>query len=93
MSESLAEAEARYLRACHAMQSGVALEHSQGSNDGSPKHLRVGINSAHVSTAALLGLLIEKGLLTYEEYVIAVADQMEAEVALYEARNKGVTFK
>lgn len=34
-----------YEQALHGMQSGVTFEHSQGSPDGSPKHLRVGINS------------------------------------------------
>lgn len=47
-----------YEQALHGMQSGVAYEHSNGSPDGSPKHLRVGINSAQVNNAALARLLI-----------------------------------
>ena len=61
-----------------------------GHDGTSPKHLRVGINSALVSHAALVKLLIEKGILTEGEYVASQADAMETEVALYEERaNRG----
>ena len=76
----------RYDAACHAMQSGVAAEHGRGSNDGSPKHLRVGINSAFVGNAAIARLLIEKGVFTLAEYTAAQADEMEREVRRYEER-------
>lgn len=76
----------RYLAALHGVQSGVAAEHANGSDDGSPKHLRVGIASAHVATAALARLLIEKGVITRDEYTAANADEMEAEKTRYEAR-------
>lgn len=76
----------RYLAACHAMQSGVAAEHERGSDDGTPKHLRVGVNAAAVSVAALANLLISKGVFTLDEYVKAQADEMEAEKARYEER-------
>jgi hypothetical protein len=81
----------RYLAAAHAMQSGVAAEHGLGSNDGTPKHLRVGINSAHVAIAAIARLLINHGLFTLDEYTAAQADEMEAEKARYEER-LGVTL-
>jgi len=56
----------------------------------SPKHLRVGVNSAMVEHTALVKLLVEKGILTEEEYITSQADAMEAEVALYEERaNRG----
>ena len=83
----------RYMRAGHAMQSGVALEQAAGSGDGTPKHLRVGINSTLVGQAAIAGLLIERGLFTLDEYEKALADEMEAEVRRYEERNPGVTFR
>lgn len=78
--------QARYLAASHAMQSGVAAEQGAGSPDGTPKHLRIGVNSAQVSVAALARLLIDRGLFTEAEYVAAQADEMEAEVARYEQR-------
>lgn len=81
-----AEDVARYRAAAHAMQSGVLTEHQLGSTDGSPKHLRVGVNSSAVSLAALAGLLIEKGLITLDEYERANADEMEIEKRRYEER-------
>jgi hypothetical protein len=74
----------RYLDAAHAMQSGVAAKMPIDPSETQPKHLRVGVNSAMVDTAALAGLLIAKGLITQDEYVTAVADGMEREKALYE---------
>ena len=76
----------RYVAAAQAMQAGVAAEQARGSRDGEPKHLRVGVNSALVNHRALAELLIAKGVFTEDEYVAAVADAMEAEVAAYEAR-------
>lgn len=76
----------RYEAAAHAMQSGVAAEHAAGSTDGSPKHLRVGVNSAHVGIAALARLLLEKGVITMDEYEAAQAEEMEAEQKRYEQR-------
>lgn len=90
----------RYLAAAHAMQTGVALEigHENVHGPADPgdfnihKHLRVGINSAFVSQAALTKLLIEKGIFTMAEYEKAQADEMENEVIRYEARHPGVTL-
>ena len=76
----------RYLDACHAMQSGVAAEMNFDPAPTEPKHLRVGVNSALVGTAALAGLLIAKGVITLEEYEAAQAAQMEAERDAYAAR-------
>lgn len=76
----------RYDAACHAMQSGVLADHQGGSDDGNPKHLRVGVNSALVSVAATGRLLIDKGVITTDEYEAAMADAMEAEVREYELR-------
>ena len=80
----------RYERAAHAMQSGVAmtmhLDHQDGhdTKDTEPKHLRTGINSALVDTAALVRLLVEKGIITADEYWKALADEMEREKESYE---------
>lgn len=53
----------------HGMQAGVGMKmHKDGGHvDGetSPKHLRVGVNSAMVDHAALLEVLIEKGIVTH----------------------------
>ena len=92
---SPAEAK-RYHDALHAMQSGVAFEMESGGESArnmSPKHLRVGINSAFIDTAALIRILVKKGVFTYQEFQTELADEAEREVARYEARApKGVTF-
>ncbi len=76
----------RYHAAAHAMQSGVAQEMEMPGRQTAtePKHLRVGINSAMVDHAGLVGLLVDKGVITTEEYVRCIADAMEAEKLRYE---------
>jgi hypothetical protein len=88
-NKRLNQARQRYVEACHAMQSGVALKMQFNPKDTSPKHLRVGVNSAMIDSAALATLLIKKGIFTEEEYVEALADKMEEEVALYQKELPG----
>lgn len=77
---------ARYLAASHVVQSGVAMEMNIPSRARAtePKFLRVGVNSAMVDHAALVGLLVLKGIITDDEYMKAIADAMEAEKERYE---------
>lgn len=80
----------RYQAAAHAMQSGVATlmalkTSTTGSGETSPKHLRVGVNSALSSQGGLANLLISKGIITQEEYMTAITEAMESEVESYEA--------
>jgi hypothetical protein len=83
----------RYLAAAHAMQTGVAYQ-MQLTAAHEPKHLRVGVNSALVNSAALATLLIEKGVFTLDEYEKALADAMEREVVNYEKdMPPGVTLR
>jgi hypothetical protein len=97
--ESIEQARQRYHAAAHGMQSGVAAKMNVDPAETTPKHLRVGVNSAMVDTSAMATLLIAKGVITEQEYVAAVADAMEREKALYEqwARehfgNPGVTLR
>lgn len=81
--EELADLE-RYEKAAHGMQSGVALKMQIDGTETTPKHLRVGVNSAMVDTGALIGLLIEKGVFTRAEWFKAMADAHEREKASYE---------
>lgn len=75
----------RYLAAVHAMQTGVAHDGERSAANLEPKHLRVGINVALCDHAALVALLITKGVISEEEYLVAITDQMEVEVRRYEA--------
>lgn len=74
----------RYAEAAHAMQTAVAIDHQRsGERDATPKHLRVGVNSAMVNHDAVATLLLEKGIITPDEYEAALAAAMEREVARY----------
>lgn len=78
----------RYVAAAHAMQTGVALdmESDPSGTKGAttPKHLRVGINSAMSDMSGLAKLLIEKGIITEDEYTEAITEAMEREKDRYE---------
>lgn len=84
MNDALEEYRNRYHAAAHAMQTGVKIDQEGGSKDGTPKHLRVGVNSAMVDSAALAKLLMDKGIITELEYARTLAEGMEAERARYE---------
>lgn len=73
----------RYMEAAHAVQTGVMYD--QEATPDSFKHLRTGVNSAMVNSAAIASLLIARGVFTKEEYVASLADEMEREQARYEA--------
>lgn len=75
----------RYFQLAHAMQSGVAFAMEASiSDDISPKHLRVGVNSSLVEGSAVAKLLMAKGIFTEEEYFDALIQGFEEEVARYE---------
>ena len=74
----------RYEQALHAMQSGVAMQMNWDAKDTTPKHLRVGVNAALVDSSALAQLLMNKGIITEDEYFSALADMAEFEVKRYE---------
>lgn len=76
----------RYESLMHAIQTGVATEMGLGSKDTTPKHLRVGINSGLVNQAGLVNLLVQKGIITEDEYFDAIITEAEAEVKRYEDR-------
>jgi hypothetical protein len=80
---SIAELRRRYERACHAMQTGVAMKMNYHEQEAAPKHLRTGINSAMVETSVLTQFLLEKGIITEQEFWAKMCSQMETEVAMY----------
>lgn len=75
-----------YLEAQHAMQTGVAMEIELDNHSVQPKHLRVGINTALCDQAALVRLLITKGIISNDEYLDAIKEEMNAEVTRYEIK-------
>lgn len=83
--------ERTYEDALHAMQTGVAIEQGKGSDNGLPKHLRVGVNAAMCDHTGLVRLLISKGVITQDEYIQAITEEMNREVERYE-KKLGVTL-
>ena len=81
---TLEEKKKKYAALAHAMQSGVAYKMERVPSETSPKHLRVGINSAMVSHAVLVEMLLAKGVITEDEYFDALVEAMEREVESYQ---------
>lgn len=79
---TLEEKANRYRDLVHAMQSGIA--YSKNSFEVEHKHLRVGINTALSDQAALVELLLRKGIITKDEYFDILIEFMENEVKSYE---------
>lgn len=77
---------ARYLRAAHAVQTGVAYTLEYDPSPGTPKHLRTGLDLSKAEHGALVRLLIAKGLFTEDEYLQAIVDAVEEEKRAYEQR-------
>lgn len=76
-----------YEDALHGIQTGVKFEMERGhSTAHTPKHLRVGIDSAMVNDAALAHLLVKKGVFTQEEYAEELRLEANRELDRYEDR-------
>jgi hypothetical protein len=75
-----------YYALLHAMQTGVAYTLEKDPTSGTPKHLRTGVNSAMCDNAALVKLLIAKGIITWSEYYTAIRDELKEEVGRYERK-------
>ena len=85
----------RYEAALHAVQTGVAAWMQVDPSEIEPKHLRVGVNSALLDSAALVKLFIAKGVFTEEEYAEALVEAVEGEVRRYQEKlqeHYGTTF-
>ena len=81
----------RYNAAMHRMQSAVAYALTRKPKVGEPKHLRVGLNSMMAQQGGLVTLLIAKGVITEDEYELAMVEaaEAEAEARVKEARSLG----
>jgi hypothetical protein len=72
-----------YEKLMHVMQTAVALKMQRFPNETTPKHLRVGVNAAMVEHSALINLLIQKGIITDEEYYSEVNSMLKGEIENY----------
>lgn len=78
----------------HGVQTAIAFEMGNGvPQQADPKHMRVGIDSAHISQGALGELLIEKGVVTPDELEAKLAHYAERELLFYETKYPGVHFR
>jgi hypothetical protein len=75
---------ARYLAALHAVQTGIEYKRQYDRKFVEEKHMRAGVDSAHVTNSATAKLLIAKGVFTEEEYFEMLAAEAEHEKARYE---------
>jgi hypothetical protein len=77
-----------YMSLMHAMQSGVkATMEAHGDTEvaaHSPKHLRVGINASMILGSAIVKTLVDKGLITWEEFRDNEIELLKNEVKMYE---------
>jgi hypothetical protein len=76
----------RFGRARTAMAAGVGFETGVGNGDRGFETLRVDANTCRCDHAALIGLLIRKGVIVRADYLRAAADEMEGEQSRYEER-------
>lgn len=76
----------RYAAAAHRVQTAIAVLMSMHSEWSAmqPKHLRVGIDMTKSDAGGLATLLMEKGIITQDEYLRAIADAAEREADGYE---------
>jgi hypothetical protein len=79
----------------HAVQSAVkfllTIQKHGDMSECSPKHLRVGVNSALIDSSAVAKVLIDKGIISEVEYFTAVRDLWRNEHALYRDRARALT--
>jgi hypothetical protein len=84
-----------YRSALHGCQSAIAHRISlNGEKDASasPKHLRMGVDSSMITDAAIVNLLIKKGIFTMEEFDNEVRLAANDELARWQ-QLFGVTFR
>jgi hypothetical protein len=77
------------------MQSGVAAKMGIDPSETTPKQLRVGVNSAMVETSTIVGILIDKGIITMEEWTEKLTLGMNQEAERYEKElsNSNINIK
>jgi len=82
--DQLAQLKEEYAQCLHAIQTGVAYTMEFDPAECEPKHIRVGINSALCSIGALTTLLVEKGIVTEEEYLTKIIQILKEDVERYQ---------
>lgn len=86
MTTRLEKLKQQYFELAHAIQSGVMHEIEFDDASVQPKHLRVGVNMSMCAHAALVRLLISKGLITETEYFTYLVRELRDEINRYRQR-------
>lgn len=73
-----------YEEAGHGIQSAIAFAMGQDKNFTAPKHLRVGIDLTKSNIMGLVSLLVDKGIITHDEYHETLRLAANSELARYE---------
>ena len=87
------EFQEKYVNLAHAVQTGIASCIAVGWSGATPKHLRVGIDTSKSDQGALVKLLIEKGVITEDEYGRVLLEGLENEVKSFERLFEQLTGK
>jgi hypothetical protein len=74
----------RWIKAANAIVTGAGMDINTGGDAHMPKHLRSSVDMRAADQEGLAKLLIEKGVVTLDEYQKAIADSAEREKARYE---------
>jgi hypothetical protein len=69
MNDKIKDLGLSYATAAHGVQTAVAHRINLGHKTAEPKHLRVGVNLSKADMFGLACLLIDKGIITQEEYL------------------------
>jgi len=82
-----------YEEAAHGVQTAIAYDIGEGRKTTEPKHMRVGIDMSKADMLGLAVLLMEKGIITSEEYIEAMRLSANEEVAMREEEVKDLNLK
>lgn len=91
--ERLQDLTDKYFTLLHAMQTGVRFLMEYDPSETSPKHLRVGVNSALADSGAVAELLIRKGVITREELYTELCNKLQKDVDSYTEKLEKLTGK
>lgn len=82
-----------YEQAAHGVQTAIAYDIERGGTAATPKHLRVGVDMSKSDMFGLAMLLIQKGIITQEEYVENMRLAANTELAMREEKHPGFKFR
>ena len=93
MAKTTSDYEKEYESIIHGIQTAIKFEmEADLSNETSPKHLRVGVNSSLISNGAVVSLMVKKGLITEAEYWEELIVFAQRDLDSYRQKYPGIYF-